>query len=60
MLTFHGELLLDVLEVVGVLAVDRAVGSLNRHLGDTVLVVTGKYMRLLVDVARYEYSALCC
>jgi hypothetical protein len=42
MLTFHGELLLDVLEVVGVLAVDRAVGSLNRHLGNTVLVVTGK------------------
>ena len=36
-LTLDGELLLDVLEVVGVLSTDRAVGSLNRHSGVVVL-----------------------
>jgi hypothetical protein len=36
-LTFDGKLLLDVLEVVGILGADGAGGSLNRHSGDNVL-----------------------
>ena len=37
-LTFHSELLLDVLEVVGILGVDGTVGSCDRHIGVFVLV----------------------
>lgn len=36
-LTFDSELLLDILEVVGVLGTDRAVWSLDRHFGVVVL-----------------------
>ena len=52
-LTFHGELLLDILEVVGVLAVNRASGSLDRHIGAMVLVNDC----FLVGIARYGHFA---
>lgn len=37
-LTFDSELLLDVLEVVGIFGVDGTVGSCDRHVGDVLLV----------------------
>jgi len=36
-LTFDSELLLDILEVVGIFGADRSVGSLDRHYGVIVL-----------------------
>ena len=51
-LTFDSELLLDVLEVVGILGADCAGGSLDRHLG--VIVLSICWERILL-VARHEH-----